>query len=212
MKKVMQALASYSWGVLMFAVLLGCAGFCLIAFPDDALPTVILVIAIAAIVFAIVRAAMVLAEKERGFPFFFKMLSAALALFAAIFLLVRRDSADEILSFFVGAMVVIDGSFKLHTAIMSRRYRMVSWWIMLAVSVLTIIGALWLIKSPPEGMRVASVFMGLLLMVDALQNLLSTAFNPSIERRIRKEILAENAQSTALTESAAPADNQPKDK
>ncbi len=193
MKKFFAKLGSYSWGLLLFAILFIVSGICLISFSEEALPKIIIAISVFTIAFSIVYAVLALADKKRDVKFFFRLLGAICALFCGIFLLVKRnDGAIELLTTFVGLMVIIDGSFKLHTTILSKRYKMAAWWIMLVLSISCIGGGLFLIKWPPiDKVKVCSVIMGLIMIVDGVQNLISTFFNPEVDKRMRNEIMSE---------------------
>ncbi len=202
MKKFFAKLGSYSWGILLFAILFIVSGICLISFSEEALPKIIIAISVFTIVFSIVYAVLTLADKKRDVKFFFRLLGAICALFCGIFLLVKRnDGAIELLTTFVGLMVIIDGSFKLHTTILSKRYKMAAWWIMLVLSVACIGGGLFLIKWPPvDEVKVCSVIMGLIMITDGVQNLISTFFNPEVDKRMRNEIIAKE-QAAELMET-----------
>lgn len=194
MKKFFKSVASYSWGVLMFAVLFLAAGICLISFPEDALPKAVLTISIITIVYGVVDVIIALTDKERKAKFFFSLLGAAVALFSGIFLLIKRnDDAVALLALFIGVIVMIDGSFKLHTAVTSKQVKNAAWWIVLVLAVLTVAGGLFLIKWPPASVKVCSVIMGIIMILDAIQNVFITFYVPAIERKHKKAILAEAA-------------------
>ncbi len=199
MGKIGKKLAQYSWGILLFAILFTVAGVCLIAFPEDALPKTIIVISVFTMVFAIALVVVALAGRKRDVKFFFLLLGALCSLFAGIFLLLKRnDGAIEILSLFVGLMVIIDGSFKLHTAVMSKRYKLWLWWVMLVLSLVSIAGGLYLIKWPTvDKVKLCSVLMGLIMIVDGLQNFLTTFYTPIIDKIAKKEAVAESEAEKA---------------
>lgn len=206
MKKFFKSVASYSWGVLMFAVLFLAAGVCLISFPEDALPKAVLTISIITIVYGVVEVIRALTDKERKAKFFFSLLGAAVALFSGIFLLIKRnDDAVALLALFVGVIVMIDGSFKLHTAVTSKQVKNAAWWIVLVLAVLTVAGGLFLIKWPPASVKVCSVIMGIIMILDAIQNVFISFYVPALERKHKKAILAEvagNAEPIESTETA----------
>lgn len=203
MKKFFKSLASYSWGVLMFAVLFLAAGICLISFPEDALPKAVLTISIITIVYGVVEVILALTDKERKAKFFFSLLGAAVALFSGIFLLIKRnDDAVALLALFIGVIVMIDGSFKLHTAIMSKQVKNAAWWIVLVLAVLTVAGGLFLIKWPPASVKVCSVIMGIIMILDAIQNVFITFYVPAVERKHKKSILAEASANAEPIENA----------
>lgn len=194
MNKFFKSVASYSWGVLLFALLFLAAGICLIAFPGDALPTAVLTISIITIVFGVVLILMALLDKKRQAKFFFFLLGGACALFAGIFLLIKRnDGAVLLLALFIGAVMMIDGSFKLHAAVSTKQFKNAVWWILLVLSLLTIAGGLFLIKWPPEDVKACSVMMGIFMILDAIQNVFITFYTPAVERKLKREFLSEAA-------------------
>lgn len=194
MNKFFKSVASYSWGVLLFALLFLAAGICLIAFPGDALPTAVLTISIITIVFGVVLILIALLDKKRQAKFFFFLLGGACALFAGIFLLIKRnDDAVLLLALFIGAVMMIDGSFKLHAAVSTKQFKNAVWWILLVLSLLTIVGGLFLIKWPPEDVKACSVMMGIFMILDAIQNVFITFYTPAVERKLKREFLSEAA-------------------
>lgn len=194
MNKFFKSVASYSWGVLLFALLFLAAGICLIAFPGDALETAVLTISIITIVFGVVLILMALLDKKRQAKFFFFLLGGACALFAGIFLLIKRnDGAVLLLALFIGAVMMIDGSFKLHAAVSTKQFKNAVWWILLVLSLLTIAGGLFLIKWPPEDVKACSIMMGIFMILDAIQNVFITFYTPAVERKLKREFLSESA-------------------
>lgn len=194
MNKFFKSVASYSWGVLLFALLFLAAGICLIAFPGDALKTAVLTISIITIVFGVVLILIALLDKKRQAKFFFFLLGGACALFAGIFLLIKRnDDAVLLLALFIGAVMMIDGSFKLHAAVSTKQFKNAVWWILLVLSLLTIAGGLFLIKWPPEDVKACSVMMGIFMILDAIQNVFITFYTPAVERKLKREFLSETA-------------------
>ena len=194
MNKFFKSVASYSWGVLLFALLFLAAGICLIAFPGDALPTAVLTISIITIVFGVVLILIALLDKKRQAKFFFFLLGGACALFAGIFLLIKRnDDAVLLLALFIGAVMMIDGSFKLHAAVSTKQFKNAVWWILLVLSLLTIAGGLFLIKWPPEDVKACSIMMVIFRILDAIQNVFITFYTPAVERKLKREFLSEAA-------------------
>ena len=66
MKKLLQKIKSFDWGVLLYAVLFVIAGVLLIAFPEDGLPSAILVISVITLLYAIYVAVSSLVGKKRA--------------------------------------------------------------------------------------------------------------------------------------------------
>lgn len=194
MKNFFNSLKTY-YGVLLFALLFMTAGVCLIAFPEDALPTAVLTISIITIVSGVIMALIALLDKKRQAKFFFLLLGGACALFAGIFLLIKRnDDAVALLALFIGVVMMIDGSFKLHEAVKTKQFKNAVWWILLVLSMLTIVGGLYLIKwIDGVAVKTCSILMGVFMIIDAIQNVFITFYTPYYERKQKREILAEAA-------------------
>lgn len=192
MKNFFKTLKTY-YGVLLFALLFMTAGVCLIAFPEDALPTAVLTISIITIVAGVVMALIAILDKKRQAKFFFLLLGGACALFAGIFLLIKRnDDAVALLALFIGVVMMIDGSFKLHEAVKTKQFKNAVWWILLVLSMLTIVGGLYLIKwIDGVAVKTCSILMGVFMIIDAIQNVFITFYTPYYERKQKREILAE---------------------
>ena len=98
-----------------------------------------------------------------------------------------------LLALFIGAVMMIDGSFKLHAAVSTKQFKNAVWWILLVLSLLTIAGGLFLIKWPPEDVKACSVMMGIFMILDAIQNVFITFYTPAVERKLKREFLSEAA-------------------
>ncbi len=194
MKNFFKSLKTY-YGVLLFALLFMTAGVCLISFPEDALPTAVLTISIITIVSGVIMALIALLDKKRQAKFFFLLMGGACALFAGIFLLIKRnDDAVALLALFIGVVMMIDGSFKLHEAVKTKQFKNAVWWILLVLSMLTIVGGLYLIKwIDGVAVKTCSILMGVFMIIDAIQNVFITFYTPYYERKQKREILAEAA-------------------
>lgn len=204
MKNFFKKLGSVGWGVLLYAVLFAVAGVLLIAFPEDGLATAIIVIGVITLLYAVYSAIAALTGKKRGFKFFMDVLAAVAALFCGLFLIIRRnDDAVTLLAFFVGALVVIDGSFKLHTAVTAKEYKNAAWWILLVLSLLAIAGGFFLVKRPPAAVKTCSVVLGLLMILDGIQNGFVAFYAPAIENRLKREITEESESEKAESDEKA---------
>lgn len=192
MKKIFKSLSGFGWGAMLYALLFLVAGVLLIAFPEEGLPNAILVIAVITILYAVFAAVSALMRKKRDFKFFIGLVGAIAALFCGIFLIIKRNAdAVGLLAFFIGAITVIDGSFKLHTAVTAKEYKTAAWWVLLVLSILTIAGGFFLVKRPPEAVKTCSILLGLLMIVDGIMNGFMTFYAPALESRFKTDVESE---------------------
>ena len=192
MKKIFKALGGFGWGAMLYALLFFVASILLIAFPEEGLPNAILVIAVITILYAVFAAVSALMRKKRDFKFFIGLVAAIAALFCGIFLIIRRNAdAVGLLAFFIGAITVIDGSFKLHTAVTAKEYKTAAWWVLLVLSIVTIAGGFFLVKRPPEAVKTCSILLGILMIIDGIMNGFMTFYAPALESRIKTDVESE---------------------
>lgn len=187
------------WGYLAFAFLIIGAGVLLLVFPDESLVWAVRVIGIATMLLGILEIVRILSKKERDMMFFLKMLTAVLGLVGGGFFLFAPDKALEYLAMCAGIYLMIDGSFKLQTSILSRRFRLATWWFVLAMAVAAIAGGFFLIRGLVGwDAKGRAIFIGIFFLVDGLQNLVSTFYLPSIEKRRTVEIAKEYSTETVV--------------
>ena len=214
MKKFWDAVKHFKWGYLLFAILFFGAGLCFLCFPEDALNGVRIGIGIAAIVFAGIYIALTIANTERGFRFWAKMVLGGLAMVCGGFMIFSSQNAFEYLTFVAGLYLIIDGAFKLQTAILSKRYRSALWWIMLILSAAAISLGTVLLRVRfdfSEELAKVSKILGVGLFLDGLQNLLSIGYLYHIEHRTKQTIMDDLRAEGALVTVLDPAPTDPSD-
>lgn len=195
-------LKQVKWGYLLFAVLLFCVGLLFVA-KNEALNYVAITFGILLAVFAAVYAVLTLAMRERGGSFAFRMLFSVLALCCGIVTAVFHDKAVDVLVMVFGFLLIIDGSFKLQTTVLAKRFRSAFFWIMLVLSCLVIVGGAVLSKIVFERLSTQAILLGILLMIDGLGNLASLFFLPWIEKRAARYAQEESAYADELAKIRA---------
>ena len=226
MKKLWQKIKNFKWGYLLFAILFTAAGLCFLSFPEDALKGVRIGIGVTAIVFAVAFIALTLANEERGFRFWAKMVLGGVAAICGGFMIFSPQGAFSYLTFVAGIYLMIDGSFKLQTAILSKRYRSAVWWIMLVLAAASISFGTVLVRVRfdfAEELAKVSKIIGIALMIDGIQNLLSIGYLYFVEHKtretLREDLRAKGELVTVLddgvsasTSQNAPAESDPESK
>lgn len=211
MKKLWQKIKNFKWGYLLFAILFTAGGLCFLSFPEDALKGVRIGIGVTAIVFAVFFMALTLANEERGFRFWAKMVLGGVAAVCGGFMIFSRQGAFEYLTFIAGIYLMIDGAFKLQTAILSKRYRSALWWIMLVLAAAAISFGTALIRVRfdfAEELVKVSKIIGIAFMIDGIQNLLSIGYLYYVEHKtresLREDLRARGELVTVLDDGTAP--------
>ncbi|MGM9608597.1 MAG: HdeD family acid-resistance protein, partial [Eubacteriales bacterium] len=191
-KSLWTKIKDFKWGYLLFAILFAGAGICFLSFRENALRGVKIGIGATAVVFSVIYIALTCANKERGFRFWARMVMAGTAFIAGLFFAISKESAYGYIVMIAGLYLIIDGSFKLQTAVLSKRYRSAFWWIMLALAAASItLGAVMLRRQFDfeTELLAASRLLGVGLLIDGVQNLLSIGYLTYIERKTRQEVI-----------------------
>ena len=188
-------LKEFKWGYMIITLGLIAVGVCLIAMSNALVALAITIgclLAISGIIFGIIT----LANKSRGFAFGFKIFFAAIALIGGVVTAIFNEGTVEILVSIFSLLLIVDASFKLNTTFMSKRYSLPLWWVILSLSITVIVGGFFMIKYPPESISVTSVLLGIIFIIDAVSNFLSAFFLAEIEKRQRRDFIAESCPAT----------------
>ena len=109
----------------------------------------------------------------------------ALGVFTLIFgliLLLRSARVVAFMPAILGVFVLVDGVFKLQTAVDAKRFGLSNWWLILLGSLICALFGLLLIIDPFSGNSVLMTFVGLSLAIDGLQNLFNAFYTVKAPR------------------------------
>ncbi len=201
MGKILEKLKNFKWGYLLFALLFLGGGIAFIAFPQDGLRVVKLVIGITAIVFAVVYGVFTLAGKERSGGFWSRIVMAAVCAICGGFVITVNDAAIDYLLTAFGIVLMVDASFKAQTSIQSKKYKSPVWWVMLTLAASVLACGVLLMKSDfdftlaeealTQEYAKASRLLGIGLVLDGLCNLLSIGYLYFVEKKAKTQVIEE---------------------
>lgn len=178
------------WGYIIVGLLLCTIGVCFIAF-NNSLALLAITVGIALSSFGVVYGVLTIAHRTRGFVFAVKIIFAVICIVSGIITTIfNKDSVDILISVFC-LLLIIDGSFKLNTASMSKRFSVGGWWIMMIVAVLVIASSFFLLKFTPENIQLASTVLGITIIADAVANFSSTVWVTKYENAEKTEFYHE---------------------
>ncbi|MBP3308900.1 MAG: DUF308 domain-containing protein [Clostridia bacterium] len=215
---MLEKIKAFRWGYILLFLAMAAVGACFLMFYET-LPTLALVIGIILIIYGIFSAVIAISDKKRGGKYASRIIISVICIICGTVTAVLRENSVNILSSLIGLFLVIDGSFKINTAAMSRRYKLLSWWLMVIPASLVILGGFLSLKfgdiftglDSDDAMRWLSAIIGVTMIVDAIGNLLSAfyvgGFEKKLVREIRHEIDLENEKKAleAATAEALPA-------
>ena len=168
---MLKFLKSVKWGYLLIAFFAALFGVLLVMF-HNMLHYVALTVGVCTVLFAIVLA----------------IVKAVIALIAGVVTIVGYRDAGTTVADVLCLVMLVDGSLKLGTTVESIRNRFFGRWVMLVLALTVIVASFLLTKNQPEKL---GLYLGLVMLVDAVANLLTTVFAARNEKRIRESIRKE---------------------
>lgn len=196
-------------GYIIIGILLIAIGVCLVAFSNSLEILAISIgtlLAVSAAIFGIIT----IAKKDRGIHFALKITLAIICLVAGITTAIFKGNTVRVMVSVFSLLLIVDGSFKLNTAVMSKRYSVGGWWVMLVTSVLIILSAFILAKYTPDDIAAETIWLGITVIVDGLSNIFSAIWTSLYEKaeheEIYNEILAVSRQNGIGSSVEAAAD------
>ncbi len=195
---MLEKLKTFRWGYILIAVVLAAIGVCFIVF-QEALKALAITIGVLLCVFAVFFAVLAIADKKRGVGFAFKIFFAVMSLVGGVVTAVFNENSIEIIVALFALVLIIDSSFKLNTSAMSKRYKVIGWWFITVISAFSITVAFILLRFTPENQVVCSVVLGATMVLNAINNILSSFYTSVFEHHMENEITAK--AEVALQES-----------
>ncbi len=174
---MLERIKRFGWGYIAIAVLLIGIGISFVAF-SDALIALAITVGITLTAFGIVYGVLTLAARERSIGFAIRITFAVLAIIAGVVVAVLKDSSVSVIVDIMCLLLIVDGSFKLNTAIKMKRFSTFGWWFMLTLSVAIIIASFAVTKllTADTAASTLTVVMGIIIIADGLANFLSPFF------------------------------------
>lgn len=120
---------------------------------------------------------------QAGLFFNFDLTFGICCCLAGLLLLVHPYGVVSLLPIAVGLYMIISGIAALQTALEMRRYNYRSWGVSLILSVLTILIAVFLFLNPFKGAEAFMIFIGIALIINAVQRIYSlVTISRAVER------------------------------
>jgi len=207
-----EKLKNFRWGYVILFAILTAIGILSFIF-REMLVYIVLAVGIIITLFGIGYGIYTLASKNRGPRFAFGIVITVCAIVSGVLTIIFCKNGIEVLTSILGLFFIIDGSFKLQTTAMSKRYKSAIWWILLIPAVLTIIGGFLTVKYAPTGseenLAWISILLGITSIIDGISNLLSAFFTERNDKAEVKELLDGSA---APSENGAEGDSPKEEK
>ena len=185
---MLEKLKQFGWGYILIALFLGGVGACFISF-NNTLQILAVSIGVILIIYSVVFVLNSLIRKERDIKFGFKIGLSVVFLVSGTVTLIFGGQAISIITDIFCLLLIIDGAFKLQTAIFSARCNVKAWWILPIFPIAVIIGAFILskINFAEDQMHILSTTLGIVIITDGVSNLIDAFFVYASKRKIDKK-------------------------
>ena len=158
-------------GYIVMSVLFCLLGAALLLLPDVSVLWIGRLLGVGMIVFGAVKLMGYFSRDLFRLAFQYDLAFGILLMVLGAVTLGHPSDAMSFLCVMFGIPVLADGLFKIQIAADARRFGIRSWWLVLALAVLTGIAGIVLVFRPDAGVRVLTALMGLSLLTDGALNL-----------------------------------------
>ena len=189
----MKKLKNINFGYILLGVLVAAIGVFFVSF-NNSIEVLAIIMGIILALVGIIFGVLTLVKKDRGVRFALKIaLSIIFIVCGSVTALVRGGVVEIIASIFC-LLLIVDGSFKLQTAILSKRYSLFGWWLMLSLSVL-IISSAFLITRLVSDSAILTVLIGIVMIIDGGTNIFSSIYTSLLNSKIKEAAVSELADT-----------------
>ena len=156
--------------IILSAIFCG-LGILLMADPRMSVALIGDIVGIVLVAFGIIKLVGYFSKDLYRLAFQFDLAFGILLIAMGLVLLIKPESAMNILCIILGIEIIADGLFKVQTSLDARRFGLNTWWLILSLAIIAgAIGAV-LIFYPSESVRALPWVLGLSLLVEGVLNL-----------------------------------------
>ena len=156
--------------IILSAIFCG-LGILLMADPGMSVALIGDIVGIVLVAFGIIKLVGYFSKDLYRLAFQFDLAFGILLIAMGLVLLIKPESAMNILCIILGIEIIADGLFKIQTSLDARRFGLNTWWLILSLAIIAgAIGAV-LIFYPSESVRALTWVLGLSLLVEGVLNL-----------------------------------------
>lgn len=158
-------------GYIIMSVLLCVFGVLLIVVPDISLSVIGIVCGALFIVFGLVRLVGYFSKDLYRLAFQYDLAFGLLMIALGIIMLLSPESLMNFICIALGLSIFADGLFKVQIAIDSKRFGLSTWWLIMALAVITVVVGIALVARPSDSSRVLIMLMGVSMLCEGLLDL-----------------------------------------
>ncbi len=146
-------------------------GLFLIINPHVSAMTLCYIIGIMFMAFGVVKLVGFFSKDQFRLAFQFDLALGIFSIVAGLLITFKAAEVILILQVVIGIVIVIDGVFKLQTAIDAKRFGITMWHGIMILALLSVAAGVFLIVNPYEATKAVMIMTGIAFLVDGIQNL-----------------------------------------
>ena len=158
-------------GYIVLSVLFCVAGILFIAAPELSVSIIGVCIGVAMVLFGIVKLIGYFSKDLFRLAFQFDLEFGILMMVLGVIVLFNPKNLMAFICVALGISILLDGLFKIRIAMDSKQFGIKSWWLILALAIITGVIGVFLIFDSVIGARTLSVLLGLTLLSEGVLNL-----------------------------------------
>ena len=158
-------------GYIVMSVLFCLAGVLFIAIPEISTKIIGICIGISMILFGIVRLIGYFSKDLYRLAFQFDLEFGILMMILGVIVLFNPENLMAFICVAIGISILLDGLFKIRIALDSKQFGIKSWWLILALAIVTGVIGVFLIFDSATGSELMTVILGLTILSEGILNL-----------------------------------------
>jgi uncharacterized membrane protein HdeD (DUF308 family) len=180
MSKVKKAKCAY----ICYSAALIVIGLCLCAVPDISSKVVCILTGAFLMAMGAVKITNYFVNDVYGLAFQFDLAMGMINIILGIILILHPERVLQFTEIMLGVLFMVDGNFKLQTAVEAKRFGLKQWWSILLTAMLTIICGLLLVFDPLDSGAAMAIAIGVSMAMDGILNLLVAIYAIRLVKRL----------------------------
>lgn len=176
------------WFSILSSLLLCLCGVILFLWPNTSMTAICTLLGILMLVFGVSRLIGYFFNVSYHLAFQFDLALGLFALLFGILLLVHPGVILSIVWLLVGIYEIVEGVFKMQTALDARHYRLSGWGLLLASAIICVIFGIFLTFNPAKGGALFIQVMGISLLFVGIENMVFTFYAAKRIKDIRRKL------------------------
>lgn len=164
------------WAYMAVSAALIVLGIVLIVYPELSAATLCVLLGVTLAIFGCVKLVGYFSRDIFRLAFQFDLALGVFTLAAGILLIVHPANVVVVMPVVIGVFILIDGAFKLQTALDAKHFGLRRWWTVLILAILSGVCGLFLVIDPFAGRTALTILLGATLIVDGMQNFCTAAY------------------------------------